>query len=95
MEKGWIWEHPAYGTWFISRQSVIEDWKQDHLREYGDAREPDEDEVQTWYDEQTTWIEVSAYGKQTKEADMDYWKIKFLEEMKHNYECDLDAVEVG
>lgn len=26
-ELGWICKHPQYGTWFISRQAVINDWK--------------------------------------------------------------------
>lgn len=94
MTKGWIWKDPKYGTWFLPREAVVEDWKQDHFMFNEDVREPTDDEVEVWYNEQTTWIEVSAFGKQLEEPDMECWKKVYLEQMKSDYEYDYDAKEV-
>ena len=88
-EKGWTVEHPKYGTWFISRQSVIDDWKQDRAQAYpGEpVNEPDKGTVEIWFNEQISWIEVSKYGKQVARPDMDAFEKQWLESMMRNADC--------
>jgi len=84
MKQGWIWKSEKYGVWFLPRQTVIDDWKQDHKSAYNEDREPENDEVRIWLDEQTGWCEVANNGVQIKEPDMNYWKKLFLEQMKRD-----------
>lgn len=70
--RGWVCEHDRYGTWFISREAVIEDWKQDRKQAYPDAAEcePHHQAVQTWFNEQISWIEIHLSGVQLKRPDV-------------------------
>lgn len=85
--KGWILTHDKYGTWFLPRQAVIEDWKR-YMEEFDwdglAAREPNEDEIETWFTEQTSWIEVKAYGKLLEKPDMNKWFEHFMNQMSHD-----------
>ena len=80
---GWVVKHPQYGTWFITRAAVAEDWKQDHRRAYPDdgPKEPCEEAINTWFAEQTSWIEVAARGEQIARPDMDAWEKFWREKM--------------
>ena len=84
--RGWTVSHPQYGEWFISRYAVIEDWKQDRAQAYPNEpeREPSNEEVDTWWIEQTSWIEVSANGKQLARPDMAAHEAAWLREMASN-----------
>ena len=96
MEKkaGWICKHPQYGTWFISRQAVINDWKEDHNRHYGIDVEPTDDCIETWFNEQTSWSEISAYGKQLERPDMTAIEKHWLGLMKSDTSWSEDVTEV-
>ena len=69
--ESWACSHPEYGTWVISKASVIADWKFDHRQAYPSnaEREPCEEEIQTWLNEQISWCEISHYGKQIQKPD--------------------------
>ena len=90
---GWTVQHPKYGKWFISRAAVIADWKQDYAQAYPDEpeREPTADEVETWWNEQTTWIEVAANGRQLERPNMAAWEAAWLMNMKE----DADYVAIA
>lgn len=90
---GWIVQHPKYGKWFISRAAVIADWKRDHAQAYPDEpeREPTADEVETWWNEQITWLEVAANGKQLERPDMAAWEALWLQRMADDQNCAADA----
>ncbi len=94
MKQGWVWKSGKYGTWFLPRQSVIDDWKQDHFRFCGDVREPTSEEAETWLHEQIGWCEVAANGVQIEEPDMECWKKLFLEQMKRDTDWAEDIKEV-
>ena len=83
---GWTVQHPKYGKWFIPRAAVIADWKQDHAQAYPDEpeREPTTDEVEVWWNEQTTWIEIAANGKQLERPDMAAWEAAWILDMKED-----------
>lgn len=66
---GWVVRHPYYGKWFISRDAVIADWKQDHLEYYGCDAEPSETDIESWFNEQISWIEIEKRGVQIERAD--------------------------
>ena len=84
LKNGWKLQHPKYGVWFISRASVAKDWKKDQAQAYPDQkpREPIDQEIDTWFDEQISWCEVAAYGKQLKRPDMDAWEKEWLIKMR-------------
>lgn len=86
---GWVVAHWQYGKWFISRDSVIADWKQDHAQAYPGqpVPEPSDDEIQVWFSEQTTWIEVAACGKQLERPDMAAVEIAWLRKMADDSDC--------
>lgn len=98
-EPGWIVRHDKYGKWFISRAAVIIDWKQDHAQACPNepAREPSNDEVETWFGEQISWIEIARDGKQIERPDMVAVEQSWSNDMKHNADYvsfDYDAEEV-
>lgn len=95
-EPGWICEHPRYGKWFISRAAVIEDWKRDQSEVYPDkpAREPDNEDIRIWFNENTSWIEVNFLGRQLAQPDVKPFKKSWLEEMKRNMNYLESAIEV-
>lgn len=97
MEKkdvGWICKHPWYGTWFISRQAVINDWKEDHERFYGTREEPSGGAVEAWFAEQISWVEISAYGKQLERPDMTVIEKHWLGIMKSDTGWSEDVTEL-
>jgi hypothetical protein len=71
--KGWEVSHPHYGTWFISYESVLKDYKEclDDFDPITVKEIPSEDTIETWYREQITWIEFKRYGVQVNRPDMD------------------------
>lgn len=83
---GWTVTHPKYGKWFISRDAIIVDWKQDRAQAYPEdpAREPTDEEVETWWNEQTSWIEVAACGKQLERPDMTAHEAAWLRQMAND-----------
>lgn len=85
-EQGWKVSDEKYGTWFISKNSVIQDWKQDHRQAYpGEpVPEPDEQTIQTWFYEQISWIEIAQYGIKLQGPDMLAWERHFMEQMQRN-----------
>lgn len=96
---GWEVSHPQYGKWFISRQAVIDDWKQDQAQAYPEnaPREPEDDEVETWFAEQTSWIEVHAFGVQLERPDMAAVEAAWLRGMARDADyvaIDSDPVEI-
>lgn len=92
MQEGWICKNGKYGTWFLSKEAVIKDWK-NHQAYHGNTQvEPMDESIDSWFNEQISWIEVSAYGKQLEEADMKAWERIWLEEMKYNTNY-IDHVE--
>lgn len=90
---GWTVQHARYGKWFIPRSAVIADWKQDRAQAYPDEpeREPTSDEVETWWNEQTTWLEVAANGKQLERPDMAAWETLWLQHMADDLSRAADA----
>lgn len=97
MKQGWIWKSKEYGTWFISKEAVAEDWKRDYFEEYnehGEPRELSDKEIETWHNEHITWVEVNLYGELLEGPDMNYWKEVFWQRMKTDYDRDFDAKEV-
>lgn len=93
MKEGWICKNGKYGTWFISKQAVIDDWKTANKRAgIVVSEELNESEVLTWFNEQISWVEVAAYGKQVEVADMKAWERVFLSDMKEDTDY-LDHVE--
>ena len=89
-EKGWIVKHQKYGTWFISRESVIKDYVK--YLEHFDEEIPvsfSDDCIEVWFNEQVSWIEVSFYGKQLERPDMQAWENHFRKQMKK----DTDWIE--
>ena len=85
-EPGWTVRHPRYGVWFLSRAAVAADWKQDRKQALPNEaeREPLADEIETWWNEQTSWIEVRARGVQLERPDMAAIEQAFLREMSGN-----------
>ena len=85
-EPGWVMTHPRYGKWFISREAVAADWKQDHEQAYPDepVSEPDEETVDSWFYEQISWYEVSVYGKQLERPNTAAIEVKWLREMAND-----------
>lgn len=96
MEKkaGWICKHPQYGTWFISRQAVINDWKEDHRQYHGREGEPTKEDIESWFNEQTSWVEISAYGEQLERPDMVAYEKKLLDQMRQDTDWSEDITEV-
>lgn len=93
-EAGWTVSHYRYGKWFISREAVAADWKQDHAQAYPDepVSEPDDETIDTWFHEQISWIEVAAYGRQVERPDMAAIEAEWLRQMAHNAnEATLDS----
>lgn len=90
---GWTVSHTRYGKWFIYRDAVIADWKQDHAQAYPDEpdREPTQAEIETWWNEQTTWIEIAANGKQLERPDMAAHEAAWLRQMA----SDTDYVAIA
>lgn len=82
-ELGWTVQHPRYGKWFMPRAAVTADWKQDRAQAYPDEpeREPTSEEVETWWCEQTTWIEVAANGTQLERPDMAAYEAEWMRQM--------------
>lgn len=91
---GWVCKHPQYGTWFISRQAVINDWKEDHRQYHGREGEPTKGDVESWFAEQISWIEISAYGKQLERPDMTAIEKHWLGIMKSDTDWSEDVTEV-
>ena len=83
---GWVVTHPRYGKWFISREAVAADWKQDHEAAHPDepVSEPDEETVDSWFYEQISWYEVSVYGKQLERPNTAAIEVKWLREMAND-----------
>lgn len=83
---GWAVENSKYGKWFISRDAVIVNWKQDQAKAYPDkpVKEPCDAVIEVWFNEQITWIEVSAYGKQLERPNMGAVEAAWLREMAGN-----------
>lgn len=95
-EPGWICSNQEYGTWFISRYLVIKDWQRDQLEYYGrEATEIDGDEIETWFNEQISWVEVAHYGIQLKRPDMIAIEKSFYDVMKRDTDWIDDAIKVG
>lgn len=94
-EPGWIVSHPQYGKWFISRKAVIADWKYDRAQAYPDEpeREPTNEELEVWWSEQTTWVEVAANGKQLERPDMVAIEAMFMRKMTTDTDY-LDAESI-
>jgi len=84
--KGWGASHPHYGTWFISYDSVLKDYKECLV--YPDPftvhETPSIETIETWYREQITWIEFKYYGVQVKRPDMDAIEKEFLIDMSRD-----------
>lgn len=80
---GWVVVHPRYGKWFISREAVIADWKRDHSQAYPGEPVPDptDEDIDIWFHEQTTWIEVAAHGTQIERPDMAAVEAEWLRQM--------------
>lgn len=94
-EKGWVVKHQKYGTWFISRESVILDYKK--YLEHFDEEIPDEiddDVIETWFAEQISWYEIKFYGKQLERPDMQEWENFFLKQMKSDTDIPDDPKEI-
>lgn len=83
---GWTVTDPKYGVWFITKAAVIADWKQDREQAYpGEpVPAPDEETIETWFNEQISWIEVHRDGVQIAGPDMQAWEQRFYEEMRRN-----------
>ena len=93
-EVGWICKHPEYGSWFISRSAVIADWKQDHKAAYGEDAEPNKVDIESWFNDQTSWIEISKFGTQIERPDMEAFEEEWLRQMKRNPNWIEDVTEV-
>lgn len=85
-ELGWTCTHPKYGTWFISRAAIIADWKQDHKQAYPNEAEyePCNDVVEIWRTEQTSWVEIHAYGRQIKRPNLSAHEVAWLQAMSRD-----------
>jgi len=94
MKQGWIWKSKEYGTWFISKQAVTKHWQDDRLELYGELRDPTQEQLELWHNEQITWVEVNLYGEMLEGPDMNYWKEVFWQRMKTDYDRDFDAKEM-
>lgn len=83
---GWVVSHPKYGKWFISRNAVIANMQHDYLSAHPDkpAPEPCDESIQTWFNEQISWVEVSALGKQIERPDMNAVELAWRHEMTSN-----------
>lgn len=84
---GWECSDAKYGVWFISRQTVINDYIQDQKQEYGlDVANlnPDDETINVWFSEQISWIEVYHYGKQLHKPNMQSFEKSWLREMSNN-----------
>lgn len=95
---GWIVFHPKYGRWFVPRKSVIDDWKQDQKRAYPEKteQEPSEGDVEVWWSQQFSWIEVEKHGTQLDRPNMDFFERQFMEDMKNNVDnasCDTSIFQ--
>ncbi len=94
-EKGWTVKHQKYGTWFISRDSVIIDYKK-YLEHFDEdiPEEIDEACIDTWFYEQISWYEVHFYGRQLERPDMQVWENYFLKQMKNDTDVPDEKEEV-
>jgi hypothetical protein len=88
---GWLVTHPYYGKWFISKEAVVADWKQDHLEYYGVDAEPEDTDVEVWFNEQISWIEIAKRGVQIKRADWVAIEANFMLLMTQNPDYPEDA----
>ena len=88
-ERGWKCEHHEYGTWFISKSSIIEDWKSDYRRYYEKEpeKEPCNATIETWRNEQISWVEIRHYGIQLKRPDLEAHEARWLKSM--TYDVDI------
>jgi len=98
-ERGWVIQHDRYGKWFISRQIVINEWKKDQADAYPDeaSREPTDDEIDMWFYQQITWIEVAQFGRQLERPDMNKWEREWRQAMKRNPDYtghQIDPIEI-
>jgi len=97
---GWICTHYQYGTWFISREAVANDWKKDHRSYYKDDkteanREPSREEIDTWFREQISWIEINRFGKQTRRPNMELIEKQWLKSMKEDPDWAENTKQIG
>ena len=65
IKDGWVIESPDYGTWFVSRQVVTDDYISDHIMYYGKKPDSVSDvDVDSWFDEQIWWPYIVRLGIQ-------------------------------